>query len=246
MKHHLMHRSIFPRCLALRRGIARPARWALCASLWTAWGRLAGVLLGEGVQREHRQLEHRECFEHGQGMRPPAVARNRRPSRSSGPGCKCSRRRCGDGPPWMWASPGAGVGVSRGADVGQVWLNCERVLCTTSINATWWCVATRLCDEAPLNASFDISAMSVASTWHCTAGALGFVHCAVDGVGSACRCFTRRRRSTRTSAAGTPRVFRTCSRHAPSCRRAQPTSFSQQWSRQQVFPAQMWGWPALD
>ncbi len=35
------------------------------------------------------------------------AARNRRPSRSSGPGSKWSRRRCGDGPPRMWASPGA-------------------------------------------------------------------------------------------------------------------------------------------
>jgi hypothetical protein len=149
------------------------------------------------------------------------------PSRATGvlfaavvPAASGPRRRCGNGPPRMRASPGAGVGVSRGADVGQVWLNCERVLCTTSINATWWRVATRLCDEAPLNASFDISAMFVAAAWHGSAGALGFVHCAVDGVGSARRRFTRRRRSTRTSAAGTPRVFRTCTRHAPSCRRA--------------------------
>ena len=28
--------------------------------------------------------------------------------------------------------------------------------------------------------------------------------------------------------------------------RAQPTSVSRQWSRPQVVPAQMWGWPALD
>jgi hypothetical protein len=198
MKHHLMHRSIFPRCLSLRRGMAAPARWALYTALWTAWGRLAGVLRGEGVQPEHRQLEHRECFEHVPGMRPPAVARNRRPSRSSGPGCKCSRRRCGDGPPWMWASPGADVGVSRGADVGEAWLNCERVLCILSVNGS---SLQRGCatKHHPLHRCIlqdDVGASGMA-------GALGFVHCAVDGVGSARRRFTRRC-STRTSAAGTP------------------------------------------
>ncbi len=35
--------------------------------------RPAGVLWGDGVQREHRSLEHCECFKHGRGV-PPSVA----------------------------------------------------------------------------------------------------------------------------------------------------------------------------
>jgi surface protein len=53
----------------------------------------------------------------------------------------------------------------------------------------WWRASTRLCDEAPLVASFDISAMYGAAVWHGTAGALGFVRCDVDGVGPALQAF---------------------------------------------------------
>jgi surface protein len=63
-------------------------------------------------------------------------------------------------PAQMWGWPTSDVGESRrrcgrrpGADVGEVWLTCERVLCFLSMNVTCWRVATRLCDEAPLVAS---------------------------------------------------------------------------------------------
>ncbi len=52
-----------------------------CGAVRTTCGRLAGVLLDDGVQREHRQLEHSVGVQHERGMRPSAfghyAARNR-------------------------------------------------------------------------------------------------------------------------------------------------------------------------
>ena len=156
-KPHVLHRRIRQHDV-LRRGAARPEGSALCAALWTARGRLgsAGVLLCGGVQPEHRQLEHSECFEYVPGMRPCAVARMRRatevlpqqwsrPQAVPGADVGTAHLGCGRVPAQMWTSPGA--------DVGSVWLERERVLCVPSMNDTWWRVATRLCDEAPLVAS---------------------------------------------------------------------------------------------
>ena len=144
---------------------------------------------------------------------------------TSGPGADVGMAHlgCRRVPVQMWAS--------RGADVGEAWLSCERVLCIQAINGS---SLQRGCatKHHPLHRCIlqdDVGASGMA-------GALGFVHCAVDGVGSARRLFTLRRRSTRTSAAGTPPQCRTWPRHALSCRRAQPTSFSKQWSRPQVVP----------
>jgi hypothetical protein len=106
------------RCMALRPGVARPAIGfvaSLCALLWTAWGRL-----GRRFNRRRRstrtsaagtpRLSRASQAYASLCRRTHAARRNRRPSRSSGPGSKWSRRRCGDGPPRMWASPGVDVG----------------------------------------------------------------------------------------------------------------------------------------
>ncbi len=53
-----------------RRTAGAVGRW--CGAVRTACGRLAGVLLDDGIQRKHRQLEHRVCVEHEGGMRTSA------------------------------------------------------------------------------------------------------------------------------------------------------------------------------
>jgi hypothetical protein len=123
-KHHLLHRCTAARCMALRSGMAAGRRAGLCAMRCGRRGigctshlpALAGVLRCVGVQPEHRQLEHGRSDGHGGGMRPCAFARMRRATdvllAAVVPAASGPRRRCGDGPPWMWASPGADVGVS--------------------------------------------------------------------------------------------------------------------------------------
>jgi hypothetical protein len=78
---HVVHRCMLQtRCMVLRRGVAWHGRRAgRCALRCGRRGvGSAGVLLGVGVQPEHRQLEHRESGGHVQRTRSNAVARMRR------------------------------------------------------------------------------------------------------------------------------------------------------------------------
>ncbi len=149
----------------------------------------AGVWLGVGVQPEHRQLEHRLSDDHGRRTRPCAVARMRR---------AIEVLVAAVVPAQMWGWPTSDVGESRRlcgrrpvADVGQAWLNWERALFLIFMNGLF---QRRLCDGAPLVASLYAATRCMAlcaAVWTAW-GRLG-------------RRLPRRRRSTRTSAAGTPR-----------------------------------------
>jgi len=161
----------------------------------------AGVWLGVGVQPEHRQLEHRLSDDHGGRTRPCAVARMRRAIEVLVAAVVRAQ---------MWGWPTSDVGESRRlcgrrpvADVGQAWLNWERVLFLILMNGLF---QRRLCDGAPLIAS-------VYAPMRCMALRRGVARPARSALCAAVwtawgrlgRRLPRRRRSTRTSAAGTPR-----------------------------------------
>ncbi len=164
---------------------------------------------------------------------------------SSGPGAKWSRRRCGDGPPRMWASPGA--------DVGQAWLNCERALCILSMNGSLLqrrcAMQHRLLHRCILQR--DVWRCGV--EWSGVARLVGSALCAAlwgDGVGSALQVFHSASAFNQNIGSwSTARVTTMATVSAfvlsHACG-AQPKSSSQQWSRKQVVSAQMWGLPTSD
>ena len=102
-----------------------------CGAVWTAaCDRLAGVLLCECVQREHRRLEHRVGDDAVVGVRPSAVAhiaaRNQlKCGRGSGPAQAVAAQNVGCTPKQMWAANSGGdlgesdVGEIAVADVGE-------------------------------------------------------------------------------------------------------------------------------
>jgi surface protein len=163
-------------------------------------------------------------------------------------------------PAQMWGWPTSDVGESRrrcgrrpGADVGEVWLTCERVLCFLSMNVTCWRVATRLCDEAPLVASlyeYTATRCMALRPWRGSSGTLCFVRCGVDGVGSARQAFASASAFNQNigswNTARVSNIASVCALAPSRACGAQPMSLSQQWSRRQVVPAQMWGWPTSD
>jgi surface protein len=96
------------------------------------------------------------------------------------------------------------------------------------------------------------NAMYGAAVWRGTAGALGFVRCGVDGVGSARQtfynapAFNQNIGSWNTASVTTMQGVRALvPSHACGAR---PKSLSQQWSRRRCgrVPAQMWASPGAD
>ena len=110
----------------------------------------------------------------------------------------------------MWGWPTSDVGESRRlcgrrpvADVGQAWLNWERVLFLIFMNGLF---QRRLCDGAPLIASVYAAMRCMALRRGVARPARSALCAAVwTAWGRLGRRLARRRRSTRTSAAGTPR-----------------------------------------
>jgi surface protein len=118
--------------------------------------------------------------------------------------------------------------------------------------------ASRLCDEAPLVATkhhflhrsmFQRDILRCGVAWQARRAGLCALRCGRRGAGSqafySAKAFNKNIGSWNTAAVTTMSTVRALlPSHA--CGAAQPTSFSQQWSRPQVVPAQMWAWPTLD
>ena len=166
---------------------------------------------------------------------------------ASGPGADVGMARlgCGRVPVQMWAS--------RGADVGEAWLSCERVLCILSVNGS---SLQRGCatKHHPLHRCIlqdDVGASGMA-------GALGFVHCAVDGCGVGSQAFYGASAFNQNigswNTAAVSNMAEACALLPSHACGAQPTSFSKQWSRPQVVPGadvgmgppRMWASPGAD
>jgi hypothetical protein len=175
-----------------------------CGAVWTACGRLAGVQQCESVQHEHRRLEHRVGDDAVLGISAPSAVAH----------IAAAQPKCGRGSSpaqavaaQMWAAPWVAVGQSRrrfgrvgsepspGADVGeflvQKWAKSRRRCGSTKhllLHENMLQRAARACGVGMARLSQS-----------------ALVRCGVDRVWSARRRFTMRRRSTPTSAAGTPR-----------------------------------------
>ena len=76
------------------------------------------------------------------------------------------------------------------------------------------------------------------------------LRCALDGVGSARQVFSSASMFNQNigswNVATVTNMASVCALVPSRACGAQPESLSQQWSRRQVLPAQMWGWPTSD